>query len=117
MCSISTRPLAFKVAPDETRSTMRRQSPKLGASSMAPLSLMHSARTPRLAKWAVVILGYLVATRRRLQRLGSSLIPYVPRFRHRQAAMTDVQIQRRVNFRIIEFHQDLGPEIPSCAAP
>ena len=52
---------------------MRRQSPRVGASSMAPLSLMHSAWTPRRAKWLRVISGYLVATRIWLQRAGSSL--------------------------------------------
>ena len=63
ICSISTRPFAFRVAPLETRSTMRWLSPSTGASSIAPLSTMHSACTPRPAKWRAVRRGYLVATR------------------------------------------------------
>src|SRR6185312_10593507 len=42
-CSTSTRPFARKVAPVETRSTMRGQRPRIGASSIEPFSLMHSA--------------------------------------------------------------------------
>ena len=61
MCSTSTRSWAFSVAPVDTRSTMRRHSPSIGASSTAPLSLMHSAWTPRAAKCRRVISGYLVA--------------------------------------------------------
>jgi len=44
----------------------------VGANSIAPLSLMHSAWTPRAAKCRRVISGYLVATRRWLQLCGSS---------------------------------------------
>ena len=41
--------------------------PSSGASSIAPFSLMHSAWTPRAAKWRRVTSGYFVATRRWLQ--------------------------------------------------
>src|SRR3546814_10168913 len=40
--------------------------------SIAPFSLMHSACTPRPAKWRRVTPGYFVAIRMWLQRLGSS---------------------------------------------
>ena len=38
---------------------MRRHRPSAGASSIAPFSLMHSACTPRAAKWRRVMLGIL----------------------------------------------------------
>ena len=50
ICSTSTNPLAFSVAPVETKSTIRRHRPSEGANSIEPLSLMHSAWTPRAAK-------------------------------------------------------------------
>ena len=65
---------------------MRRHRPSVGASSIAPFSLMHSACTPRAAKWRRVTCGYLVATRIWLQRLGSSLSASVHRLGYRQPA-------------------------------
>src|SRR3546814_4093882 len=104
MVSTSTRSLAFRVEPVETRSTMRRHRPRPGASSMAPFSLMHSACTPRAAKCRRVMPGYLVATRMWLQRLGSSLSA-----KRRGAAtarrQADLEIDRGVELRIVELHQ------------
>src|SRR5690606_40668375 len=62
--SVSTRPLSARVRPVETRSTMRSASPSEGASSIAPLSLTHSAWMPWRSNQRLVMLGYLVATLR-----------------------------------------------------
>ena len=46
MTSVSASPLSASVLPVETRSTMRIDRPSEGASSIAPLSLTHSAWMP-----------------------------------------------------------------------
>src|SRR6185437_12822387 len=48
--SVSTRPLACRVEPVCTRSTISRDNPRPGASSIAPFRLTTSAWTPRAAK-------------------------------------------------------------------
>src|SRR6185437_6159441 len=70
--SVSTSPFAFRVEPVCTRSTISRDSPSPGASSIAPFRPTTSAWTPRAAKWRRAMVGYLVATRTRDQRVGSS---------------------------------------------
>jgi hypothetical protein len=68
--SVSTSPLSVSVRPLETRSTIRSDSPSEGASSIAPLSLTHSAWMPRRSNQRLVRFGYLVATRRWLALPG-----------------------------------------------
>ena len=70
--SVSTRPLACSVLPVCTRSTISRDRPRPGASSIAPFRCTISAWMPRAAKWRRAMLGYLVATRTRDQVAGSS---------------------------------------------
>ena len=84
---------------------MWRQTPSSGASSIAPFSLMHSAWTPRAAKWRRVTSGYFVATRRWLQLCGSSCAGPLGRRGHGHTAMPDIEIERRVDLGIIELHQ------------
>ena len=65
MRSTSTRWLALRVPPVETRSTMASARPVSGASSMLPYSLIRSTCTPLAAKNSRAMLTYLVATFRR----------------------------------------------------
>ncbi len=51
--------------------------------------------------------GYLVATRIWLQREGIVGAGQIGRFGHRQAAQADLQVERRIDLGIIEFHQDV----------
>ena len=84
---------------------MCRHRPSRGASSIAPLSLMHSAWTPRAAKWRRVISGYLVATRMWLGRRAVLARDPIGGRGDRDVAMPDIQIERRVDLGIVEFHQ------------
>src|SRR5690606_3843138 len=70
MVSVSTSPLSASVRPLETRSTIRMLSPSEGASSIAPLSLTHSAWIPWRSNQRLVRFGYFVATRRWLALPG-----------------------------------------------
>src|SRR5439155_3087 len=63
--STGTRPLARKVLPVETRSTIASARPTSGASSIDPYRRIRSTCTPFAAKCSRVMLTYLVATRRR----------------------------------------------------
>ncbi len=105
--STSTSPFSFSVRPDDTRSTIRGARPRVGASSIAPFSLTHSACTPRAAKWRLVICGYLVATRTWLHPRGSSLLRHRGGFGDRDTAMADLQVDRRVKLGIAEFGQHI----------
>ena len=62
--SMGTRPLAFRVAPVSTISTMASVRERMGASSTLPSILMMSTSIPFSAKKARVTAGYLEATRR-----------------------------------------------------
>ena len=68
----STSPLARRVSPDCTRSTMRSARPTSGASSMEPSSFTISTWMPRSEKYSSVRRGYLVATRTQDHLAGSS---------------------------------------------
>ena len=77
----------------------------LGASSIAPLSLMHSACTPRAREMAARDLGIFgrdahMAPARRIVALRILL-----RRRDDEAAAADIQIERHIDFGIVEFHQ------------
>src|SRR6185437_6103343 len=68
----STSPLARRVSPDCTRSTMRSARPTSGASSMEPSRRTISTWMPRSEKYCSVSRGYLVATRTHDHFFGSS---------------------------------------------
>src|SRR5690606_28111413 len=68
--SVSTSPFSASVLPVETRSTIRIDSPSDGASSIAPLSLTHSAWMPCRSNQRLVMFGYFVAIRRWLALPG-----------------------------------------------
>ncbi len=106
--SVSTRPFAFRVEPVCTRSTISRDSPSPGASSIAPLRPTTSAWTPRAAKCRRAMVGYLVATRTRDQRVGSSEPAVSTRLGDRDAADADAEVERGVDFRVVELHQHVG---------
>ena len=60
--SCSTNSFSDNVLPVETKSTIYEHIPRLEAISTAPLSFIHSARTPLLAKKLVTVFLYFVAT-------------------------------------------------------
>ena len=108
ICSISTRPLAFRVGRSATRSTMRRQRPRLGASSIAPDELdafgLDAARGEMPARDLGIFGGDAhmapaprIVAARHLGRLGD-----------REPALADAEIDRRVDLRIVELHQHVG---------
>ena len=105
ICSISTRPLALQVRAGLHQIDDRRQRPMRGASSIAPLSLMHSACTPRAAKWRRVISGYLVATRTWLQRARIVAARILLGRRDDEPAVADAEIERHIDLGIVELHQ------------
>ena len=108
MTSFSTSPLDFNVPPVDTRSTIRPASPLEGASSIAPFSLMHSAWMPCASKYRLVMLGYLVATRRWLAL--PYCIPPAPSARRWKGGSADAKVHRRVKLRIIEFLDHVGAD-------
>ena len=52
--------------------------------------------------------GYFVATRTARPARGSSLPAVSRRFGDRDAARADAEVERRVDFRIVELHQHVG---------
>ena len=52
--------------------------------------------------------GYLVATRTRDQREGSSRAGGLRRFGDRDPALADAEVERGVDFRVVELHQHVG---------
>ncbi len=103
--SISTRLLAFSVAPLETRSTMRRQRPKRrrqfhGAGQLDAFRL-HAAR----GEMALRDVGIFGGDADMRPAVGIVRRRQIGRFRDRQAAMADAEIDRRVDLRIVELQQ------------
>lgn len=82
---------------------MRLDSPSKGAISIAPFSFTHSACTPRAAKCLWVRLGYLVATRNMAPTARIVGRSQFGGFGNRNPAMANIEINRRVEFRIIEL--------------
>ena len=84
---------------------MRGLRPSSGASSIAPFSLTHSAWTPRAPKWALVMLGYLVATRTWLQARGIVGCGQLGGLGDAQAAAPDAQVDGGIDLGEAELHQ------------
>ena len=115
--STSTSPFSFSVRPDDTRSTIRGASPNVGASSIAPFSLTHSACTPARGEMRggdVWVFGgdADVAPPARIVSGG-----HVGRLGDRQPAMPDAEVHRRIELGIGEFGQHVRPDDPDLRRP